>query len=52
MKHSFITLLYKGSYIHICYNPETKREEIKCNGIEYKSLHSAKIMITKSFNNN
>lgn len=46
-KHSFYSFIYKGQYIHGCYNDTKKTEEIIFNNNMYRSLHAVKIAITK-----
>lgn len=47
-KDTFYTIGYKGEYIHGCWNKTKNIGEIKFNGKFYKSIHAAKIAITKS----
>ena len=47
-KDTFYTISYKGEYIHGCWNKTMGKEEIKTMGKEFKSLHAAKIAITKA----
>ena len=49
-KDTFYTVEYKGQYIHGCWNITRNFEEIKFNKKLYKSLHAAKIAVTKYLN--
>jgi hypothetical protein len=46
-KNCFYSSMYKGQYIHGCYNVTKKGEEITFNNNVYYSLHAVKIAITK-----
>lgn len=46
MRDTFLTINYKGFYIHTCQDRERRREIVTVLSTEFKSLHAAKIHVT------